>query len=88
MKVAGLTLGGLCGCPRCPARVDRGVVGDGRGREAVVRRGAVSRGQSTGGIDGRREGPNAKPSVRTFVLVVVALIAANPFGGLAGRVGG
>ena len=34
----------------------------------------------------RWEGPNAKPSVRTFVLVVVALIAANPFGGLAGRV--
>ena len=38
------------------------------------------------GIDYRWEGPNAKPSVRTFVLVVVALIAANPFGGLVGRV--
>ena len=37
-------------------------------------------------VDGGWEGPNAKPSVRTFVLVVVALIAANPFGGLAGRV--
>lgn len=86
VKVAGLTLGGLCGCPRCPARVDRGVVRDGRGREAAARRGAVSRGRITGGIDGRREGPNAKPSVRTFVLVVVALIAANPFGGLIGRV--
>jgi hypothetical protein len=87
MKVAGLTLGGLCGCPRCPARVDRGVVRDGRGREAAVRRGAVSRGHSTGGIDDRREGPNAKPSVRTFVLVVVALTAANPLlGGLGGRV--
>ena len=40
-----------------------------------------------GGIDDRREGPNAKPSVRTFVLVVVALTAANPLlGGLGGRV--
>ena len=38
------------------------------------------------GIDDRWEGPNAKPSVRTFVLVIVALTAANPFGGLAGRV--
>ena len=32
------------------------------------------------------EGPNAKPSVRTFVLVIVALTAANPFGGLGGKV--
>ena len=31
------------------------------------------------------EGPNAKPSVRTFVLVIVALTAANPSGGLSGR---
>jgi len=38
------------------------------------------------GIVDRREGPNAKPSVRTLVLVTVALIAANPFGGLAGSV--
>jgi hypothetical protein len=37
------------------------------------------------GIVGGWEGPNAKPSVRTFVLVIVALTAANPFGGLAGR---
>jgi hypothetical protein len=40
----------------------------------------------TSGIDGRWEGLNAKPSVRTPVLVVVALTAANPSGGLAGRV--
>ena len=40
------------------------------------------------GIVVRREGPNAKPSVRTFVLVIVALTAANPFGGLGGRVRG
>jgi len=42
----------------------------------------------TGGDRYRREGPNAKPSVRTFVLVAVAVIAANPDGGLVGRVGG
>jgi hypothetical protein len=66
----------------------RGVV-DGGGLEAVARRGEVSRGRSTGGIGGRWEGPNAKPSVRTFVLVVVALTVANPrCGGLGGRAGG
>jgi len=36
-------------------------------------------------VDGGWEGPNAKPSVRTFVLVIVALTAANPSGGLSGR---
>ena len=86
MKVAGLIRGGLHGCPRCPVRVVRGVVRDGDAREGAVRRGEVSRGRITSGIDGRWEGPNAKPSVRTFVLVIVVLIAANPFGGLAGRV--
>jgi hypothetical protein len=87
-KVAGLTLGGLCGCPRCPARMDRGVVRDDRGREAAVRRGAVSRGRITGGIDGRREGPNAKTRRRTRVLVGWTLKAANPVRGLVGRAGG
>jgi hypothetical protein len=97
MKVVGLTRGGLCGCPRCLVHVARGVVRclvhaargvvrDGDVREGVARRRAISRGHSTGGIDGRREGPNAKPSVRTPVLVVVALIAANPSRGLARRV--
>jgi hypothetical protein len=86
MKVAGLIRGGLHGCPRCPVLVVRGVVRDGGVREGVARCGEVSRGRITSGIDGRWEGPNAKPSVRTFVLVVVAVIAANPFGGLAGRV--
>ena len=57
---------------------DRWVVWDGGGREVVARCGEVSRGRSTGGVVVRREGPNAKPSVRTFVLVVVALTAANP----------
>jgi len=37
-------------------------------------------------IEGGWEGPNAKPSARTFVLVIVALTAANPSGGLAGKV--
>jgi hypothetical protein len=91
-KVAGFIPGDLHGCrgmlDRCLG-ADRRVGCDGIGREAVVRRGEVSRGRSTGGIAGRREGPNAKPSVRTFVLVVVALTAANPrVGGLLGRTGG
>ena len=96
-KVAGLTWGGLRGCPRCPARMARevvrclarsarGVGRDGGVREGAARRGEVSRGRSTSGDLRRWEGPNAKPSARTFVLVVVAMIAANPFGGLAGRV--
>ena len=59
---------------------------DGGAREGVARGGEVSRGRITGGIADRREGPNAKPSARTFVLVIVALIAANPFGGLVGMV--
>jgi hypothetical protein len=87
-KVAGLTLGGLRGCPRCSVRLVRGVVRDDRGREAVVRCGAVSRGRITGGITGRREGPNAKPRRRTPVLVEWTLNAANPARGLVGRVGG
>jgi len=86
MKVVGLTLGDLHGCPRCPVRLVRGVVRDGDAREGVARRGEVSRRRSTSGIVDRWEGLNAKPSVRTFVLVIVALTAANPFVGLAGRV--
>ena len=37
-------------------------------------------------VNGGWEGPNAKPSAKTFVLVIVALTAANPARGLAGRV--
>ena len=37
-------------------------------------------------VDGGWEGPNAKPSVRTFVLVVAASTVANPARGLVGRV--
>jgi hypothetical protein len=66
----------------------RRVVWDGGGREGAARRGEVSRGHTTGGVAGRREGPNAKPSVKTFVLVIVALTVANPLGGLAGEVRG
>src|SRR5215207_4180555 len=82
-KVPWLIRGGLPGCR--PREVDPPDPG---AREGVGHPAGVSRGRSTGGIDGRREGPNAKPSVRTFVLVAVAMIAANPFGGLGGRVGG
>ncbi len=89
MKVAGLTRGDLHGCPRCPVRrLVRGVVRDGGVREGVVRRGEVSRRRSTSGDRRRWEGLNAKPSVRTLVLVAVALTAANPARGLAGRAGG
>src|SRR5690348_16874878 len=91
VKVAGLIRGDLSGCRRMPVQRENAVrrVGrDGGGRKAAARWREVSRGRSTGGIDGRREGLNAKPSARTFVLVAVALTAANPLGGLAGRVGG
>ena len=89
VKVAGLTRGDLHGGPRCLVRCSvRGVVRDGSGREAVARRGEVSRGRITGGIDDRREGPNAKPRRRTLVLVGWTLIAANPARGLGGSAEG
>jgi len=89
VKVAGLIRGGLRGCLGMPVYCDRRVARDGDGREVVTRHGEVSRGRSTGrDLFGGREGPNAKPSVRTFGLVAAAVTAANPFGGLAGRVGG
>jgi hypothetical protein len=90
MKVAGLTRGDLHGCPRMPIRAVarvRWVVRDGGVREGAARRGEVSRGRTTSRDRvGGWEGPNAKLSVKTFVLVIVALTAANPFGGLAGSV--
>jgi len=85
-KAVGLIRGGLHGCPRCLVHLVRGVVRDGGVREGAARRGEVSRGRITSGDRYRWEGPNAKPSVKTFVLVVVALIAANPCGVLVGRV--
>ena len=41
-----------------------------------------------GVVDGGWEGPNAKPSVRTFVLVGWTLTAVNPARGLSGKVRG
>src|SRR5207249_3143641 len=89
MKVAGLTRGDLRGCPGMPVRcvsIARRVVRDGGVREGAARRGEVSRGRITGGIAGRREGPNAKPRRRTLVLVGWTLNAANPVRGLDGKV--
>ena len=88
-KVAGLTWGGLHGCSRMPVRcvsIVRRVVRDDCGREAVVRRGEVSRRRSTSGIADRWEGLNAKPRCRTLVLAGSTLNAANPARGLGGRV--
>lgn len=89
-KAVVLIRGDLHRCPGMPVHLvgARRVARDGAGRKAGARGGEVSRGRSTGGIAGRREGPNAKSSVRTLVLVTVAVIAANPCGGLVGRVGG
>ena len=54
--------------------------------EVAAKRSAASPDPTPAGIvDGGWEGPNAKPSAKTFVLVIVALTAANPFGGLSGR---
>jgi hypothetical protein len=88
-KAVGLIRGGLHGSPRCPSapvgalvgwcgtvRVVRSWLAVEKSAEAVLPAGIV---------DGGWEGPNAKPSVRTFVLVIVALTAANPSGGLSGR---
>lgn len=88
-KAVVLIRGGLRGCPGMPVHRDgvRRVGWDGGGRKAVARRAEVSRGRSTDrDRAGGREGLNAKPSVRTLVLVAVAVIAANPFGVLTGRV--
>lgn len=77
---------GVVGCPSSTIGAVRRVGSDGDGREVVAHRGEVSRGRSTSGIVGRWEGPNAKPSVRTFVLVIMAMTAANPTRGLVGGV--
>jgi hypothetical protein len=88
-KAVVLIRGDLHRCPGMPVHLCgvRRVARDGAGREAGARDGEVSRGRSTSrDRGGGWEGPNAKPSVRTFMLVAVALTAANPFGGLGGRV--
>ena len=89
MKVAGLTWGDLHGSPRCPS-ASFGAFGGWCGTASVVRRWlAVEKSAEAvlpaGVVDGGWEGLNAKPSVRTFVLVIVALTAANPARGLVGR---
>ena len=71
---------GVPGCPsgvRAPlvgwygtAGVERPWLAVEKSAEAVLPAGIV---------DGGWEGPNAKPSAKTFVLVIVALTAANPF---------
>ena len=76
------------GVPGCP--VTLGVLAGWRGT-AMFERASLAVEKSAeavlpaGIVDGGWEGPNAKPSARTFVLVTVALTAANPSGGLAGR---
>jgi hypothetical protein len=90
-KAVVLIRGDLRGGPGMLVHRDgvRRVARDGGGRKVAARRAEVSRGRSTSrGRVGGWEGPNAKPSVRTFGLVAVAVTAANPFGGLTGRVGG
>jgi hypothetical protein len=72
------------GVPDALSLVVRGVVRDGGAREGIARCGEVSRGRITSGDRYRWEGPNVKPSVRTFVLVVIASIAANPSGAWRG----
>jgi hypothetical protein len=86
-KVAWLIPGDLRGCRGMlvqPLRVARRVGSDSDGREVVAHRGEVSRGRITSRDCCGWEGPNAKPSVRTFVLVIVAMTAATPILGLAG----
>lgn len=88
-KAVVLIRGDLHRCPGMPVHRFgvRRVARDGAGREAGARGGEVSRGRSTSRDRvGGWEGLNAKPSVRTFVLVAVVLTAANPLRGLGGRV--
>ena len=78
---------GVPGCPSAPlgALVGWcGTVGVVRSRLAVEK--SAEAVLPAGIVDGGWEGPNAKPSAKTFVLVIVALTAANPFGGLVGSV--
>lgn len=87
-KAVGLIRGDLHGGPRCPSASFgvfvgwRGTVGVERPRLAVEK--SAEAVLPAGIVDGGWEGLNAKPSARTFVLVIVALTAANPFGGLSG----
>jgi len=77
---------GVVGCPSSVVDAARRVGSDGGGREVAAHRGEVSRGRITSRDRCGWEGPNAKPSVRTFVLVIMAMTAANPARGLVGGV--
>ena len=89
-KAVGLIRGGLHGSSRCPSASFGAFVGW-CGTVGVVRLRLVVEKSAeavlpAGIVEGGWEGPNAKPSARTFVLVIVALTAANPARGLAGKV--
>ena len=88
-KAVGLIRGGLHGSSRCPSAPCGALVGWCGTVSAVRCWLAVEKSAEAvlpaGIVDGGWEGPNAKPSAKTFVLVIVALTAANPFGGLSGR---
>jgi hypothetical protein len=77
---------GVLGCPSTLGVIVgwQGTAGAGRFGRAVEK--SAEAVLPAGIVDGGWEGPNAKPSGKTFVLVIVALTAANPFGGLAGKV--
>ena len=82
MKVVGLTRGGLCGCPRMPRPAgSRGGAGRWWPRGLVLAVEKSAEAKVPAGINGRREGPNAKPRRRTPVLVGLAMNAANPIRG-------
>jgi hypothetical protein len=81
---------GVSGCPSTPLGVLVGWCGTAMLARAPL---AVEKSAEAVPITSRDsvggwEGPNAKPSVRTFVLVIVALTAATPFGGLDRKVRG
>ena len=88
-KAVGLIRGDLHGGPRCPSASFGAFVG--WCGTAMLARASLAAEKSAeavlpaGIVDGGWEGPNAKPSARTFVLVIVAMTAANPARGLAGR---
>lgn len=88
-KAVGLIRGGLHGSSRCPSASFGAFVGWCGTARAVRRWFAVEKSAEAvlpaGIVDGGWEGPNAKPSAKTFVLVIVAMTAANPIGGLSGR---
>lgn len=73
----------------CPAVLVAGWVGTARAVRSAFAAEKSAEAVVPVGISGVcREGPNAERRQRTSVLARVAWIAANPVGGLPGRVGG